>query len=42
MSSLTSSDKIKARHFHPTKHFTDDLCAINDGGELIGLFVIYI
>ena len=33
MSSLISSDKIKARHFHSLKRFTDDLCAINDGGE---------
>ena len=33
MSSLTSSDKIKARHFHSTKHFIDDRCAINDDGE---------
>ena len=28
---LTSSDKVKARHFHSTKRFIDDLCAINDG-----------
>ena len=33
MSSLISSDKIKGRHFHSTKRFTDDLCAINDDGE---------
>ena len=33
MSSLISSDKIKARHFHSTKHFIDDLCAINDDGD---------
>ena len=33
MSSLISSDKIKARHFHSLKRFIDDLCAINDGGE---------
>ena len=26
MSSLTSSGKIKARHFHSTKLFIDDLC----------------
>ena len=31
---LISSDKIKARHFHSTKRFIDDLCALNDGGEL--------
>ena len=33
MLSLISSDKIKARHFHSTKRFTDDLCAINDCGK---------
>ena len=33
MSSLIFSDKIKARHFHLTKRFIDDLCAINDGRE---------
>ena len=33
MSSLTFSDKIKPRCFHSTKHFIDDLCAINHGGE---------
>ena len=30
MSSLISSDKIKARHFHSTKGFIHDLCALND------------
>ena len=30
---LIENDKIKARHFHGTKRFIDDLCAINDGGE---------
>ena len=34
MPSLTPTDKMKARHFHSTKCFIDDLCAINDGGEL--------
>ena len=29
----TSSDKIRARHFHSTKRFIDDFCAINYGGE---------
>ena len=24
---------MKARHFHSTKRFIDDLCALNDGGE---------
>ena len=28
------NDKIKGRHFYSTKEFIDDLCAINDGGEL--------
>ncbi len=32
MTELISSDKKKARHFHSTKRFIDDLCAINDGG----------
>ena len=31
MSELISSDKVKARHFHATKRFIDDLCTINDG-----------
>ena len=30
MSSLISSDKIKARHFLSTKRFNHDLCTIND------------
>ena len=33
ISSLISSDKIKARHFRTTKCFIDNLCALNDGGE---------
>ena len=33
MKSLISSNKPKARHFHCTKRFIDDLCAVNDGGE---------
>ena len=33
MPSPISSDKIKARHFDLTRHFIDDLCAINDNGE---------
>ena len=33
MLSLTSSDEIKARHFHLKKNFIDDLCAINDSVE---------
>ena len=31
MTDLISTDKVKARHFHSTKRFIDDLCAINDG-----------
>ena len=33
MSELIVLDKVKARHFHSTKRFIDDLCALNDGGE---------
>ena len=33
MPSLIYSDKIKARHFHSTKHLIGDLYAINDGRE---------
>ena len=33
MSLLISSDTIKARHFHSTNGFIDDLCPVNDGGE---------
>ena len=33
VSSLIKNDKIKARHFHSTNRFIDDLCALNDGGE---------
>ena len=27
-----NQDKAKARHFHSTKRFIDDLCTLNDGG----------
>ena len=33
ISSLITTDPVKARHFHATKRFIDDLCAINDGNE---------
>ena len=33
MFELIDLDKAKARHFHSTKRFIDDLCALNDGGE---------
>ena len=31
MTQLIEQDKVKARHFHSTKRFIDDLCAVNDG-----------
>ena len=30
---LISSNRVKARYFHFTKHFIYNLYAINDGGE---------
>ena len=41
MSSLISSDKVTARHFHSAEHFVDGLCTINDSGEF-GRSVCYI
>ena len=38
ISSLIQRDKCKARHFHATKRFIDDLLAINDGGEFGRVF----
>ena len=38
ISNLIPIDPIKARHFHSTKRFIDDLCAINDGGEFGRIF----
>ena len=38
ISNLIPVDPIKARHFHSTKRFIDDLCAINDGGEFGRIF----
>ena len=38
MSSLISSDKVKASHFYCTKRFIDNPCAINDGGEFENIF----
>ena len=38
---LISSDKIKAKHFHSTKCFIDDICLINNCGNLEGSFVLY-
>ena len=31
MDSLIPDDRLSARHFHSTKRFIDDLCALNDG-----------
>ena len=33
INTLINSNKVKARHYHSTKRFIDDLCAINDGDE---------
>ena len=44
MPSLISSEKIKARHCHSTKHLIliDDICTINDRGEFErSIYVIY-
>ena len=30
---LIRTNRVKAKHFHSTFRFIDDLCAINDGGE---------
>ena len=35
---LIKEDKVKAKHFHSTFRFIDDLCAINDGGEFGKVF----
>ena len=39
VSTTIASDPMKARHFHSTKRFIDDLCAINDGGEFGRVFM---
>ena len=42
MSLLISSDEIKARHSHSTKHFIDDLWVVSDDEEFGGsIFHIY-
>ena len=33
MTKMMGEDKVKARHFHSTNRFIDDLCTLNDGGE---------
>ena len=38
MSELISSDEVKARHFHATKHFFNDLSILNDGGILYNVY----
>ena len=38
MSSLISSDKVKASHFYCTRRFIDNLSAINDVGEFENIF----
>ena len=35
---LIKNDRIKAKHFHATFRFIDDLCAINDGAEFSRVF----
>ena len=37
ISDLIVSDKVKARHFHSTNRFIEDLCTLNDGGEFTSL-----
>ena len=34
----SNDDKAKARHFHATKRFIDDLCTLNDGGVFGDVF----
>ena len=38
MKKLITIDKIKARRYHATSRFIDDLCAINDGGKFENTF----
>ena len=38
MTSTIETDKVKARHFHSTKRFIDDLVAINDGNMFRSVF----
>jgi len=35
---LIKNNRIKAKHFHSTFRFIDDLCAINDGAEFSRVF----
>ena len=35
---LIKEDRVKAKHFHSTFRFIDDLCTINDGGEFARVF----
>ena len=38
MDTLIVLDKVKVKHFHSTKRFIDDLCAINDGDEFSRIY----
>ena len=38
INSGSKDDKVKARHFHSTKRFIDDLCTLNDGGMFGNVF----
>ena len=35
-------NKLRGRWFHSKSRFIDDLCALNDGGEFLKLFLKYI
>ena len=35
---LIKEDRVKAKHFHSTFRFIDDLCSLNDGGEFGRVF----
>ena len=35
---LIKEDRVKAKHFHSTFRFIDDLCSLNDGGEFARIF----
>ena len=38
ITNMMSTNPIKARYFHSTKRFIDDLCAVNDSGEFGRVF----
>ena len=33
MTNVIGNDRLRAKRFHATRRFIDDLCGINDGGE---------